>query len=53
MTTPGGAVVHRPDGVAYLYTVSTVAAGSAPFSVIDTGDGSRESGTSISRGTPG
>ncbi|GAA1558108.1 hypothetical protein GCM10009678_46360 [Actinomadura kijaniata] len=41
VTTPGGAVVHR-DGVAYLYTVSTVSAGSALFSVIDTRDGSRE-----------
>ncbi|WP_329519193.1 hypothetical protein [Spirillospora sp. NBC_01491] len=40
-TTPGGVVVHR-DGVAYLYTVSTVSAGSALFSVIDTRDGSRK-----------
>ncbi|GAA3928636.1 hypothetical protein GCM10023085_07320 [Actinomadura viridis] len=42
VTTPGGTVVERPDGVSYLYTVSTVASGSALFSVIDTRDGSRE-----------
>lgn len=42
VTTPGGAVVHRPGGTTYLYTVSTVSAGSALFSVIDTRDGSRK-----------
>ncbi|MGP4027081.1 hypothetical protein [Actinomadura sp. 3N407] len=40
VTTPGGVVAHH-GGVAYLYTVSTVSAGSALFSVIDTRDGSR------------
>lgn len=42
VTTPGGAVVTGPDGVSYLYTVSTVAAGSALFSVIDTRNGTRK-----------
>ncbi|TDO36383.1 hypothetical protein EV643_120115 [Kribbella sp. VKM Ac-2527] len=42
VTTPGGAVVTGPDGISYLYTVSTVAAGSALFSVIDTRNGTRK-----------
>jgi streptogramin lyase len=42
ITTPGGAVVTGPDGISYLYTVSTVAAGNALFSVIDTRNGSRK-----------
>ncbi|WP_019632116.1 hypothetical protein [Actinomadura atramentaria] len=41
VTNPGGVVVKRPDGASYLYTVSTVSAGSAIFSVIDTRDGRR------------
>ncbi|MEU5879901.1 hypothetical protein [Spirillospora sp. NPDC047279] len=42
VTTPGGAVVTGPDGGSYLYTVSTVSAGSALFSVIDTRTGKRK-----------